>query len=43
MCLDTLGQDVEITDEKKRFVMQTINRFRDIWEKEERDSLEADI
>lgn len=43
ICIDTLGQDQEISDEKKRFVLQTVDRFRAIWEKEERDNLEADI
>ena len=42
ICLDTLGQDRGFTDEEKRFALNTVKRFREIWEKEEIDSLTAD-
>ena len=37
-----MGQDREFTDKEKAFVFETMKRFRDIWEKEERDNLTAD-
>ena len=42
VCLDTLGQDRELTPEEKRFVLQTVKSFREIWEKTEADALRQD-
>ncbi len=42
MCLDTLGQDREFTDDQRRFVLETIKNFRAIWEQKERDNLTFD-
>lgn len=42
VCLDTMGQDREFTDEQKRFALETIKRFKESWEKEERDNLTLD-
>lgn len=40
--LDTLGQDRQFTVEQKRFVLDTVQRFRIIWEKQEITSLAMD-
>ena len=32
VCLDTMGQDREISDEQKEFALTTIERFIQIWE-----------
>ena len=42
ICFDTMGQDRQFTDKEKAFVFETMKRFKDIWEKEERDNLTAD-
>ena len=42
VCLDTLGQDREFTDEERRFVLETIKHFRAIWEERERENLTHD-
>jgi len=36
VCLDTLGQDREFTDDQRRFVLETIKKFRAMWEEKER-------
>ena len=41
-CMDMMGQDREITDEQKTFVLTTIKRFIEIWELEERVALKDD-
>lgn len=42
ICMDTMGQDRELTDEQKEFALTTIERFIEIWEQEERVALAAD-
>ena len=42
VCLDTMGQDRQFTDEEKTFALTTIRKFKEAWEKEERDNLTAD-
>lgn len=42
ICLDTMGQDREITEEQKRFALETIERYIKIWEEEERVALAGD-
>ena len=42
VCLDTMGQDRELTDDEKRFALRTVERYIDIWEENVRKSLEAD-
>ena len=42
VCLDTLGQDREFTDDQRRFVLETIKNFRAIWEEKERQNLTHD-
>jgi hypothetical protein len=42
VCLDTLGQDREFTDDQRRFVLETIKNFRAFWEQKERDNLTFD-
>lgn len=43
MCLNTLGQDRPFTDEEKKFALRCVQNFRDIWEKNEKESLRFDI
>jgi len=42
VCLDTLGQDREFSDDQRRFVLNTILKYRSIWEGEQRDNLTRD-
>lgn len=42
VCLDTMGQDREITESQKRFTLETLERYIEIWEKEEQVALAAD-
>ena len=42
VCLDTMGQDRELTDDEKRFALRTVERYIEIWEENVRKSLEAD-
>ena len=42
MCLDTLGQDREFTDEQRRFVLETVKNFSSIWERREQENLTKD-
>lgn len=42
VCLDTMGQDREITESQKRFALETVERYIKIWEQEERVALAAD-
>lgn len=37
-----MGQDREFTIEEKRFALNTVKQYIEIWEKEERDALTAD-
>mmetsp|Transcript_16946 Transcript_16946/g.22806 ORF Transcript_16946/g.22806 Transcript_16946/m.22806 type:complete len:99 (+) Transcript_16946:1031-1327(+) len=37
-----MGQDREFTAEEKRFTLETVERFIEIWEEEERNALAAD-
>ena len=43
VCLDTLGQDREFTEDQRRFVLRTIQEFIAIWEEKERTCLRNDI
>jgi len=42
VCLDSMGQDRECTIECKEFALRAALRFREYWEKFERDQLVAD-
>lgn len=42
VCIDTLGQDRELTDEQKRFVLNTVRNYKEVWEKTEKDNLLRD-
>lgn len=42
ICLDTLGQDREFSDNQKRFVLEVIQAFKKNWERAEIESLTAD-
>ena len=42
VCLDTLGQDREFTDEQRRFVLTTIQRYQKAWEAAELKALTND-
>jgi len=35
ICIDTMGQDCEISEDKRRAVLETINIFRAQWERSE--------
>jgi hypothetical protein len=43
VCLDTLGQDREFTDDEKKLALRTVRDYRDRWEQVEKDNLQADI
>jgi hypothetical protein len=42
VCLDTLGQDREFTDDQRRFILETIQKFIGLWEEKERRFLTRD-
>lgn len=42
-CLNTMGQDRKFTEEEKMFALRTVQRYRDRWEKCEKDNLKSDI
>jgi hypothetical protein len=42
ICLDTLGQDREFTEDQRRFVLNTVQEYRKIWEAEQKDNLTRD-
>ena len=42
VCLDTLGQDREFTEEQRRFALETVQRFAKIWEGREIENLSKD-
>ena len=42
ICLDTLGQDRRFTDEEKRFALETIQAYKEVWEEREIAILTAD-
>lgn len=42
ICLDTLGQDRQFSDDEKRFTLETIKAYREAWEAREIASLTAD-
>jgi len=42
VCLDTLGQDREFTDDQRRFILETIKKFISLWEEKERRFLTRD-
>ena len=42
ICFDTMGQDREFTDKEKKFVFDTMRKFKDLWELEERTNLTQD-
>ena len=42
ICIDTLGQDNELTDEQKRFALKTAQDFKNAWEKFENDKIISD-
>ena len=42
VCVDTLGQDRELSETQKRFILETIKRYRELWEKRENDNLTKD-
>ena len=42
VCLDTLGQDRQFTDEQKRFALETVKNFAAIWQRREQENLTKD-
>ena len=42
VCLDTMGQDRIFTEDERKFILETIYRFRCNWEEFERVKLELD-
>ena len=42
ICIDTLGQDRELTDDQKRFVLESARDFKETWIKFEKDKLTID-
>lgn len=42
VCLDTLGQDREFSEEQRRFILETLKRFRALWEAKEHRFLTRD-
>jgi len=42
ICIDTLGQDRELTLEQKIFILEAVTKFKDSWEEFENEKLLAD-
>jgi hypothetical protein len=42
VCIDTLGQDRELTPDERRFALSTVKSFKEIWERTEKESLTKD-
>ena len=42
VCVDTIGQDREMLESERRLVLETVKKFRGIWEEKERESLRRD-
>lgn len=42
ICIDTLGQDRELTDEEKRTILTCVDKLREIWEERENKILAED-
>lgn len=42
VCIDTLGQDRELTDDQKRLILATVKNFKDVWERTEKENLTRD-
>jgi len=42
VCMDTLGQDRELTEQQKRFVLETVRSFQLAWESSEVRALTND-
>ena len=42
ICIDTLGQDRELTNAQKRFALETAHKFKETWEKFENEKLTID-
>ena len=42
ICLDTLGQDRQFTDEERRFTLETVKAYIEAWEERENAALTAD-
>ena len=43
VCLNTLGQDRQFTEDETKFALRCVQRYRDEWERIERDALKKDI
>ncbi|CDW73780.1 UNKNOWN [Stylonychia lemnae] len=42
VCIDSLGQDRQFSDEQRRFALETVLNFKNIWEKTEYENLSRD-
>jgi hypothetical protein len=42
VCLDSLGQDREFSEDQRRFVLNTIKRYIQFWEDSEKRALDRD-
>lgn len=42
VCLDTLGQDRQFTEEQRKFVLETCKKFAAVWERREAENLTQD-
>ena len=43
VCINTMGQDREFTEEEIRCALDTVKKYRDEWERIEHDNLRRDI
>ena len=43
VCLDTMGQDREFTDDQRRFVLETVQAFKKAWEQSEVRVMDNDV
>jgi len=43
VCLNTLGQDREFTEDEVKFALRKVQSYRDVWETIEKNNLSEDI
>ena len=43
VCLDTMGQDREFTNDQRRFVLETVLAFKKAWEQSEVRVMDNDV
>jgi hypothetical protein len=43
VCLNTLGQDLEFSEDEKQFALKTVKMYKDTWDALEKKNLDNDV